>query len=317
VLGLAQWLDRARGGLVLFGLAGAATGLAHWYALLVVAGVVVAGVVLAPRRAPALVAVSVLAVLPTAALVELNLRTVGDRNAALLYDTEGLMPLFAAWQWSGTDYGTALVVGVLGVAGLVRGPWRLRVVAACWVAVPVGLLLVAEEELRPVYEPRYLLAALLGLGVLTACGAVGAGAARRGSVVLSTVLSVVLVAATLAASTTLLRVTPRERADDVAALIAAAHRPGDAVVAGDRQSALGLEHYTRTRHPAMAPDLRVPPVFAAPDAPVVWYVRVRIIHGETGPVDGDVLLQRAGMRVEGQWFLRGTWTSLVVQRWVR
>jgi hypothetical protein len=100
-------------------------------------------------------------------------------------------------------------------------------------------------------------------------------------------------------------------------MIAAAHRPGDAVVAGDRQSALGLEHYTRTRYPALAPDLRVPPVFAAPDAPVVWYVRVRIIHGETGPVDGDVLLARAGMRVEGQWFLRGTWTSLVVQRWVR
>ncbi|HSK62087.1 MAG TPA: glycosyltransferase [Actinomycetospora sp.] len=317
VLGLARWLDRARGGLALFGLAGAATGLAHWYAVLVVAGVVLAGVVLAPRRAPALVAVSVLAALPTAALVELNLRTVGDRNAALLYDTEGLMPLFAAWQWSGTDYGTALVVGVLGVTGLVRGPWWLRVVAACWVAVPVGLLLVAEEALRPVYEPRYLLAALLGLGVLTACGAVGAGASRRGAGVLSAVLSVVLLAGTLAASTTLLRVTPRERADDVAALIAAAHRPGDAVVAGDRQSALGLEHYTRTRYPAMAPDLRVPPVFAAPDAPVVWYVRVRIIHGETGPVDGDVLLLRAGMRVEEQWFLRGTWTSLVVQRWVR
>jgi mannosyltransferase len=313
VLGLARWLDRARGGLTLFGLAGAATGLAHWYALLVVAGLVVAGVVLAPRRAPALAAVAVLAALPTAVLVELNLRTVGDRNAALLYDTEGLMPLFAAWQWSGTDHGTALVVGVLGIAGLLRGPWRLRVVATCWVAVPVGLLLVAEEELRPVYEPRYLLAALLGLGVLTACGATGAVASRRAT----TVLSVLLVAATLAASTTLLWVTPRERADDVAALIAAVHRPGDAVFAGDRQSALGLEHYTRTRYPAMAPDLRVPPVVAAPDAPVVWYVRVRIIHGETGPVDGDELLRRAGMRVERHWFLRGTWTSLVVQRWVR
>ncbi|WP_433786916.1 glycosyltransferase [Actinomycetospora sp. CA-101289] len=313
VLGLARWLDRARGGLTLFGLAGAATGLAHWYALLVVAGLAVAGVVLAPRRAPALAAVAVLAALPTAALVELNLRTVGDRNAALLYDTEGLMALFAAWQWSGTDYGTALVVGVLGIAGLLRGPRRLRVVAACWVAVPVGLLLVAEEELRPVYEPRYLLAALLGLGVLTACGATGVVASRRGV----TLLSVLLVAASLAASTTLLWVTPRERADDVAALIAAAHRPGDVLVAGDRQSALGLEHYTRTRYPAMAPDLRVPPVFAAPDAPVVWYVRVRIIRGETGPVDGDELLLRAGMRVEGQWFLRGTWTSLVVQRWVR
>ncbi|GAA4758358.1 hypothetical protein GCM10023199_42700 [Actinomycetospora chibensis] len=312
-LGLARWLDRARGGLTLFGLAGAATGLAHWYALLVVAGLAVAGVLLAPRRAPALAAVAVLAALPTAALVELNLRTVGDRNAALLYDTEGLMPLFAAWQWSGTDYGTALVVGLFGIAGLLRGPGRLRVVAACWVTVPVGLLLLAEEELRPVYEPRYLLVALLGLGVLTACGAVGMTASRRGTAV----LSVLLVAATLAASTTMLRVTPRERADEVAALIAAAHRPGDAVVAGDRQSALGLEHYTRTRYPAMAPDLRVPPVYAAPDAPVVWYVRVRIIHGETGPVDGDVLLLRAGMRVEGQWFLQGTWTSLVVQRWVR
>jgi mannosyltransferase len=304
-LGLARWLDRARGGLALVGVAGAATGLAHWYALLVVAAAVVAGTVLAPRRAPALVAVGVLAALPTAALVELNLRTVGDRNAALLYDTDGLLPLFAAWQWSGTDHGLALVVGVLGIVGLVRGPWRLRVVAAAWIAVPVGLLLVAEEELRPVYEPRYVLVALLGLGVLTACGAAG-GSSRRVAVA----LSVLLVAGTVAASTTLLRVTPRERADDVAAMIAAAHRPGDAVVAGDRQSALGLEHYARTRYPALAPDLRVPPVLAVPDAPVVWYVRVRIIHG-------DVLLARAGLRVEGQWFLRGTWTSLVVQRWVR
>jgi hypothetical protein len=128
---------------------------------------------------------------------------------------------------------------------------------------------------------------------------------------------VLLVAATLAATSTLLHVTPRERADDAAALIAAAHRPGDAVVAGDRQSALGLEHHTRTRYPQLARDLWVPPVLAVPDAPVVWYVRVRIIHGETGPVDGDVMLARAGLRVEGQWFLRGTWTSLVVQRWVR
>ncbi|NMO88238.1 glycosyltransferase [Actinomycetospora sp. TBRC 11914] len=311
-LGLARWLDRCRGGLLLVGLAGAGAGLAHWFALLAVAGIVAGGAALAPRRSPALLVVGALAALPTAAMVELNRSTVGDRNAALLYDTELRLPLFAAWQWSGTDYGTALVVAVLGLLGIVRGARRLRVVALAWVGVPVALLLAVEHWVRPVYEPRYVLAALLGLGVLTACGAAGWSSRR-----VAVVLSVVLVAASLAASTTLLRVTPRERADDAAALIAAAHRPGDAVVAGDRQSALGLEHHVRTRHPQIAPDLRVPPVLAVPDPPVVWYVRVPIIRGETGPVDGDELLVRAGLRVQEQWFLRGTWTSLMVQRWVR
>jgi mannosyltransferase len=313
VLGLARWLDRVRGGLALVGLAGAGAGLAHWYALLVVAACVVAGVLLAPRRAPALVGVGLLSTLPTTALVAHNLRTVGDRNAALLYDTDGRLPLFAAWQWAGTGVAAATVVGVLGVVGLARGPVRLRVVAAAWVTVPVALLLVAEHRLRPIYEPRYVLAALLGLGVLTACGATAAVASRR----VTGVLSAVLVATSVATSATLLDALPRERADEVAAMIAAEHRPGHAVIAGDRQSALGLEHYTRTRHPQLARDLRVPPVLAAPDVEVAWYVRVRIIHGETGPVDGDVLLARSGMRVEGQWFLKGTWTSLVVQRWVR
>jgi len=174
-------------------------------------------------------------------------------------------------------------------------------------------MLVAEARLRPIYEPRYVLAALLGLGVLTACGATAAVASRR----VTGALSVLLVATSVATSATLLDAAPRERADEVAAMIAAEHRPGHAVIAGDRQSALGLEHYTRTRYPQLAPDLRVPPVLAAPDVEVAWYVRVRIIHGETGPVDGDVLLARSGMRVERQWFLKGTWTSLVVQRWVR
>lgn len=313
VLGLARWLDGARGGLALFVLAGAGAGLAHWYTALVVAGSVVAGVLLAPRRSPALVAGGLLAVVPAAALVGLNLRTVGDRNAALLYDTAGRLPLFAAWQWSGTSVVMSVVVALAGLVGLVRAPTRLRVVGVAWVSVPVGVLLLVEARMRPIYEPRYLLPALLGLGVLTAAGAMSASRSRP----MATALAALLIATSVFASAALLDAPRRERADEVAALIADRHRPGEAVVAGDRQSALGLEHYVRTRHPELGPDLRVPPVLQAPDADVVWYVRVRIIRGETGPVDGDVLLAQAGMRVEEQRFLRGSWTSLVVERWVR
>ncbi|MFC5139949.1 hypothetical protein ACFPK1_17045 [Actinomycetospora rhizophila] len=316
--GLARWLDRERLGLLVFGLCAVGAGLAHWYALLPVAGLTLAGMVLAPRRAVWLALVAALAAVPALGLVALNLATVADRNAALLYDTAGRLPLFAAWRWSGKDVVLAGVVAVAAALGVWRAPARLLVVVTGWLALPVLALLIAETELRAVYEPRYVLPALLGLGVLTAAGVacwpwrlrvVGAGPA--------VVLSAVLLVTSLVASVGLLWAPPRERSDEVAAMIAAAHRPGDVVMAGDRQSALALEHYVRTRHPQMAPDLRVPPVYAAPDAAVVWYVRVRIIHGETGPVDGDVLLASSGRRVEGQWFLRATWTSLVVQRWVR
>lgn len=316
--GLARWLDRERLGLLVFGLCAAGAGLAHWYALLPVAGLTLAGTVLAPRRAVWLALVAALAAVPALGLVALNLATVADRNAALLYDTAGRLPLFAAWRWSGKDVVLAGVVALAAALGVWRAPARLLVVVTGWLALPVLALLIAETEFRAVYEPRYVLPALLGLGVLTAAGVacwpwrlrvVGAGP--------TVVLSAVLLVTSLVASVGLLWAPPRERSDEVAAMIAAAHRPGDVVMAGDRQSALALEHYVRTRHPQMAPDLRVPPIYAAPDAAVVWYVRVRIIHGETGPVDGDVLLASSGRRVEGQWFLRATWTSLVVQRWVR
>lgn len=313
MLALARWLDRRRGAAVLFALAGAATGLAHWYAIGVVAAAVVAGTVLAPRRSPQLMLAGVVAALPVAGLVRLNLATVGDRNAALLYDTQGRMPLFAAWQWAGTSMLTAGVVAALGVAGLLRGPGRLRVVATLWVVLPIAALLLVEREYRPIYEPRYVLPALLGLGLLTAIGA--ASAVRVRAVAIG--LSALLVGSLLWASSALRDAPPRERSDQVAALIAAGWRPGDAVFAGDRQSALGLSHYARTRYPQLAGSLLVPPVSVAPTNRVVWYVRVRIIRQETGPVDGDVLLAAAGYRVERQEFLRATWTSLVVQRWVR
>ena len=316
--GLARWLDRARYGLLVFGLCAAGAGLAHWYALLPVAGLTVAGMVLAPRRAVWLALVALVAAAPTLGLVAMNLGTVADRNAALLYDTAGRLPLFAAWRWSGKSVVLAVVVAATAALGVWRAPARLLVVVIGWLALPVLALLIAETEYRPIYEPRYVLPALLGLGVLTAAGVAcwpWRIRGRRGGP--AAVLSAVLVVASLVVAVGLRQAPPRERADEVAAMIAAAHRPGDVVMAGDRQSALGLEHYVRTRYPQMAPDLRVPPIHAAPDAPVVWYVRVRIIHGETGPVDGDVLLASSGRRVEGQWFLRATWTSLVVQRWVR
>jgi hypothetical protein len=253
------------------------------------------------------------AAVPVAGLVRLNLNTVGDRNAALLDDTHGGLAVLALGDWAGKSLFTVAVVTALGVLGLVRGPVRLRVVAATWVMLPVVALVVVERLYRPVYEPRYVLPVMLGLGVLTAVGAVCVVRAR----VMAVALSALLVGSLVWASSALVDAPPRERSDQVAALVAAGWRPGDAVFAGDRQSALGLRHYVRTRYPQMAPQLLVPPVSVAPPNPVVWYVRVRVIHRETGPIDGDVLLANAGYHVEGQWFLRATWTSLVVQRWVR
>ena len=81
--------------------------------------------------------------------------------------------------------------GMVISAGTVGGPlvggflvdwpgWRwcffvcvpLALVALCWTAVPLALVQLAEL-VRPVFVPRYLLPALLGVAVLTAVGAAG------------------------------------------------------------------------------------------------------------------------------------------------
>jgi mannosyltransferase len=69
VLGLSRWLDDGRLGLWAVG--ALAAGLAHWFALPVVAGLALAGLVLRRRAALGLLAVAALAALPTLGLVAL------------------------------------------------------------------------------------------------------------------------------------------------------------------------------------------------------------------------------------------------------
>lgn len=307
-LGLARWLDGARHGLLLLGLAGAGMGLAHWYAVPVLAGLTLAAVALRPRRALPVVAVSALAVLPVVGLVAVNLASGnGARNAEHLRSTGGRLPFLAVDAWAGGQLPLLVVTVALALVALVRLP-RLRVVAGAWLAVPL-VLLTAAEVARPVYLPRYLLAALLGLGVLAAAGAACAGRRR-------VPLAALLVGCSLLATVPVLDRPPRERADVLVAVLADRQRPGEPVVAADHRAALGLDHYVRRDAPRLRADLVFPPADAPQDQPRVWLAR-SLRRGELVPSDDDVLLADAGLRVVETLRFRGRKTTLVVQRWER
>jgi mannosyltransferase len=183
------------------------------------------------------------------------------------------------------------------------------VVAACWALLPL-LLLLAAELVRPVYLPRYLLAGLLGLGVLAAAGALTLPRAARAPV------AALLVGCSLLASQPLVDRGPRERSDDVVRLLAQEHRPGEPIVAADQRSATGLDHYVRTLAPGLRPDVVLPPQDAPADADRVWLVR-RVIGGTPVPTDDDETLVAAGLRQVDEHAFPGSKTDLVLQRWER
>ncbi|WP_448627832.1 hypothetical protein [Geodermatophilus sp. URMC 64] len=308
-LGLARRLAGAPRGLLLFGLAGAAMGLAHWYAVTVLAAFVVAGLALRGRGALPLLAVGVLAALPTAALVGVNLLNgTGAHNAEHLRDTGGRLADLALTAWAGHARALLFLTVVLGVVGALRAT-GVRVVAAAWAVVPL-LLLTLAELVRPVYLPRYLLAGLLGVGVLAAAGAWALPRAARLPV------GALLVACSLLASAPLFDREARERSDDVVRFLAAGRQAGEPVVAADQRSALGLDHYVRLLAPELRPDLVLPPDDAPAGADRVWVVR-RLIDGEPEPTDDDAILLAAGLRLTAEREFPGSKTDLVVQLWTR
>jgi mannosyltransferase len=309
LLGLVRWLQEAPRGLLLFGHAGAGMGLMHWYAVTVLAAFVATALLLRGRRALPLLLAGAAAALPTAGLVLVNLLNgTGARNAEHLRDTGGALADRAAAAWAGGQPPLLYVTVGLAILGVLwaRG---LRVVGACWVLVPLGLLL-AAELVRPVYLPRYLLAGLLGLGVLAAAGA--AALPRRGAVP----AAALLLATSLLACWPVLDRGPRERADEVVALVAALHRAGEPVIAADQRSAIGLDHYVRLRAPGLRPDVVLPPEDAPPTAERVWLVR-RLLDGEPEPTDDDAILREAGLRPVRQYDFPASKTDLVVQVWER
>jgi hypothetical protein len=309
VLGLARWLGDPPRGLALFGLAGAGMGLAHWYAATTLAGLVVAALVLRGRRALPVLLVGATAAVPTAALVGVNLLSGnGARNAEHLRDTGGQLSRLAVEAWVGGHQPLLAVVLGLAVVGAVRAA-GVRTVGLCWTIVPL-LLLTAAELVRPVYSSRYLLTGLLGLGLLAAAGALAMPRAAR------LPAAGLLVICTLLATAPLADRNPRERSDDVVRALAGLQEPGEPVVAADRRSATGLDHYVRVLAPRLRPDVVLPPEDAPAGADRVWLVR-RVVDGVRAATDDDAILRSAGLRMIQERDFPGSRTHLVLQLWER
>jgi mannosyltransferase len=307
-LGLVRWLQEGRG-LLLLGLAGAGMGLAHWYAVTVLAAFVVTALVVRGRRAVPVLLTGAAAILPTVALVAVNLLNgTGGRNAEHLHDTHGRLADLAVEAWAGGSTPLlALTIG-LGVVGAIRarGP---RVAAGAWVLVPLVLLVLAEL-VRPVYLPRYLLTGLLGLGVLAAVGAFALPRAAR------VPMGALLVGCSLLVSAPLATREPRERGDDVVRALADLQQTGEPIVAADQRSATALDHYVRILEPGLRPDVILPPDDAPPDADRVWLLR-RIMDGAPEPTDDDEILLGAGLAMTREIRFPGGKTDFVLQLWER
>jgi hypothetical protein len=314
-LGLARWLDDRPRSLLLYGLGGAAAGLFHWFALLVLGGLAVAAVLVRRRQAVPVLLVTAAAAVPAVALVLVALGNgVGASGVWWLSDVGTDVPRLLLDSWAG---GRAPLVGVTlvaAVAGLVLARGRdlgpARLVGACWFAVPVAVVTVAEQ-FHPVFVDRYLLPAVLGLAVLVALGITRAP--RR---LVPVALAVVLAASTWATIAET-RLGPKEDVRGAVAAVAAVHEPGQPVVAAARWDALGLDHYARTDHPGLVPDLVLPPS-TVPPATTVWVVR-RAKGGVKGDRDKlDVLdadLAGRGLRVSEEVRFFGRYSDTIVQRW--
>ena len=310
-LGLARWLDNEPRALLFYGMAAAGAGLAHWFALLVPAAFALSAVMLRRRTALPVVAVTALAAVPALGIMGIALANgVGGSGAEWIRDVGWAVPRLLLRSWTG-GHVALLVATLAAVAAGIRATNRQAcVVALCWVGVPVFAVTMAEQ-VHPVYVDRYLLPSIIALAVLAAMGV-----ARCPSRWLPLALAGLLVPSAVA---TLSNVGqgPREDVRGAVALVAAAHRPGEPVVAGARWDALGLEHYTRRHHPDMAADVVLPPD-AVPVAPSVWVVR-RATAGVKG--DGmklaelDQQLAARGLRVVDERRVHGRRSVVLVQRW--
>ncbi|HVE74404.1 MAG TPA: hypothetical protein VNA30_04845 [Mycobacteriales bacterium] len=299
-LGWVRWL---RGGsLVLYAVAATLAGLAHWFALAPLAGFTVAALVLRRREARSLVVATALAALPALGLVALaTAHGVGDRTVGWIRGSAGLPPVLALDAWVAAAAPLCLATLIATAIALVwwrtaAGDGRSAVaLATCWVGVPLAAVTVVDLVV-PVFVPRYLLTALLGLGVLAGLGLATLG---RGTVP----ATAVFLACSLAAAAPLATEGPREDSRGAVELLAAVSGP---VVAVDRRAALALEQYAD--FPVVLPPDDPPP------APVVWLLRQS--RGEkVRPSDDDEILRGRGMRVTRTAVFPGRSSDLLVQRW--
>jgi len=151
----------------------------------------------------------------------------------------------------------------------------------------------------------------LGLAVLVALGVLRAP--RR----LLPAALVVVLATSVWATVAETRLGPKEDVRGAVAAVAAGHRAGQPVVAAARWDALGVDHYARADHPALVPDLVLPPA-AVPQASTVWVVR-RAKGGVKGDRDKaealDADLAGRGLRVTEELRFTGRYADTLVQRW--
>ena len=313
-LGLARWLDGEARALLLYGLGAAAAALAHWFALLVPAAFAVAGLILRGRRAWPLVVVTAMAALPALAIVAIAVANgVGGSGAEWIRGAGVGVPRRLLRSWTAGHAALLAATVAAAVAGAVPGrpaDREARVVALCWVALPVAAVTVAQV-VRPVYVDRYLLPAVIGLAVLAALGV------TRWSPRLVPVALAGVVVASAAATVSNIQQGPREDVRGALAIVAARHRPGQPVVAAARWDALGVDHYARRLHPGLGADLVLPPS-PVPPASTVWVVR-RATPGVKGDrarlVDLDRHLADAGMRLVEEHRVLGRRAVVLVQRW--
>jgi hypothetical protein len=222
--------------------------------------------------------------------------------------TDGRLAVMALEVWAGRWTPLVLLLLVLSAVGAARAR-GVRVLAACWVLVPLALLTLGDL-VRPLFWPRYLLLGLLGVGVLAAAGAWALPRLVR------LPAAVLLLALTAATSQPMLDRGPREQGDDLVVWLAEVQSPGEPVVAGDTRAALAVDHFTRTLAPRLRADVVLPPEDGPSDADRVWLVR-REYRGGLWGTDDDDLLAAAGLAPARSWRFPGSKTDLVVQLWTR
>ncbi len=314
-LALVRWLDGRPRSLLLYGLAGAAAGLMHWFAVLALFGFAVAALALRGRRALPVVAVTGAACLPVVALVATAVANgVGASGAEWIADVGVDVPRLLLRSWAGAHIPLLALTLAAAVAGVWPGGRRpeARVVAAAWFGVPV-VVVTAVALIRPLYVDRYLLPALLGLALLVALGATRHRRRAAGVVAVAAVL-----AASLWATAATVRLGPKEDLRAAVAAIAAGHAAGQPVVPASRWEAIGLDHYSRGRAD-LRPDVVLPPA-GVPEASTVWVVRrgsggVGDDRAARAALDSD--LAGRGLRVVAEQRFPGRYSVVVVQRWER
>ena len=313
-LALARWLAGYRGSALAFGIATGLAGLAHWFALLAVGGLVVAAVVRRRRAAKPIVVAALVGALPVVVLVGTALvNGVGASGVEWISSVGGPVPRRFLQSWSARQPGLWLATLAAALVALAP-PWRRRrqatLVAAAWFLVPLAVVQIVGL-VRPVYVDRYLLPAALGLAVLVALGA-----ARLRSPWAALAVVAVLAMSLWAGAGALGR-GPKEDVSTAVASLAQRQQPGEPVVAAARWDALGLDHYARERHPQLVGDLVLPPE-PLPAAPAVWVLRRSRggVKGDRDKLAGlDAELVARGLQLVDERRYEGRYADTLVQRW--